>query len=244
MKTSKLFSTFLAIVFSLVMICPQVLADVAIPTAKSVSIKLKQNHPDYDFYYCEVPVSFIYRQGRRYTNHYDDTQIKSIELEVDTPFIVPKTILEEDLYKDSYFGKKYIFAVKKGTSNDIKKLKGEFVTAIKKAKGKRGIYFFEINDTEQSGDFDNRRNLTYTIESIDGSELKTDRKFDNSEENVNQSSSVLSESENDNFQIKTSISYETPNQSSAPKYIGAGFGLAGLIFVLGILFLRKSNKNL
>ena len=244
MKVRKLTFLLLTIFFSLFVNTSPVSADVAIPTAKSVSIKVKQDYPDYDFYYCEVPVTSVYNQGRKYTYHYDDTQILPVKLTADSPFPVPETILKEDLYKNSYSGDKYIFAVRKDSFKDANKLKNEFVNVIKKSRGKPGIYFFKIDDTEENFNFDGRRNLTYTIEKIDKSELKPDRKFDEAGNNTNQSSGSLTESEDD-FQIKTVISSDSPNQSSSDfKYIGAGFGLTGLILILGILFVRRSSKNL
>lgn len=147
-----------------------VLADIAIPRAKSVQIQISQDYSDFDFYLCKVPISDHYDKGHHYTYHYNDLSFTPIQLNTNSPYLLSK----ENFYDGVYFA-----AVKKNT--DVKEnaeLKTRLINLIQKGNG-ADIYFFPIDSTEDySNEGEKARNVIYTIEQIGSSGIKTTRNFD------------------------------------------------------------------
>lgn len=220
------------ILFILLSVNSSVLADIAIPRAKSVSIRINKTFPDFDFYFCVVPVSSYYDKGRHYTTHYEDLSLTAIALTIKKPFIIKETATDDKLF---------FLAVKKNSypkdSAEFKKL----VTSTIQSNQGNSFYFFEIDTTEEESRYLNKpRNVVYTIEKIGDPELKATRKFNGAISKFTEDSN-----ESPDSKMEVSRSYEDTDfdSPSGSKYVAGGLFLTGIIMLFGFIFIKKSKEN-
>lgn len=172
MRTNKLIGA--AIFLSIIFLFSQtkVLADVAIPRAKSVQFQISQNFSDYNFYLCVVPYSSKYDKGYHYTYFYEELKLTPVEISVGKPLIIPS---------ENYDKFMYFLAVKKTIGLENSELKNRVIDALTGKTKNSDISYFDIDTSEDYKHEDkNARNVIYTIEGIDGSGIKINRQYDDS----------------------------------------------------------------
>lgn len=227
MKIHKLPVKLLIFVFVLLAFSASALADIPTPRAKNVSIQTTKNFPEYNFYFCEIPVSSYYDRGRHYTTHFEDLEVKAIKFSAKNPYIIKKTATDN---------KMYFVAIKKDSApGDLNELKEKLVKLFRDNDG-TSINYFEINTEDENGYYSQtQRSLIYTIEKIDETQVKTKRKFKGGKSN----GKAVSEIDSEGIVVDKSFGDSTPSYFS---HIALGLFATGAFIFVGLIFFRRTKK--
>ncbi|MBX7171297.1 MAG: hypothetical protein K1X72_10080 [Pyrinomonadaceae bacterium] len=225
-KTSN---RFLFIALILLAFSASVFADIAIPRAKNVSIQTNKNFPEYNFYFCEIPVTSYYDMGRHYTTHFEDLEVNAIKFSAKNPYRISETQTDN---------KMYFVAIKKDSApKDLNELKDKLIKLFKDNDGS-GIFYFQINTVDEDG-YSSRvkRSLIYTVEKIDETQVKTNRTFKGGKP----IGKAVSEIDSEGIEVNRTFGELTPSYFNQ---IALGFLATGAFIFFGLIFIRRTKNSI